>query len=103
MLRGVIKMYTDEIVGKLENPATRERFALVAYLALMVVLVVPITVMAGQAWETEGLSYVVIMGFLDIIGLSLAGFSVVLLGVLIGLILLMLLDPKRDGKVSYSE
>jgi len=88
-------MNADDVVTKLENPASRERFALVIYLVLMVALVVPLTVMAGQAWGTEGYSYIAIMGFLDILGISLAEFGTIALGGLLGLIALMLLDPKK--------
>lgn len=88
-------MNTDEVVRKLENPATRERFALIIYLVLMVALVVPLVVMAGQAWDTVGYSHIAVMGFLGIIGVSLEGFGALALGVVLGLIFLMLLDPKK--------
>ena len=88
-------MNADDFVRRLENPAARERFSLVLYLALMVALVVPLAVMAGQAWDTVGYSRLAIMGFLDILGISLAEFGTIALGGLLGLISLMLLDPKK--------
>lgn len=72
----------------------REKLKLAGYFALILILALPIAQMLGNAWRESNL----IRSIFELryhVGLSLEAISVLIFGFFVGLLLLMLIDPKK--------
>lgn len=85
-------MNVDSILSWLDN--NREKLKLLAYFVVILVLALPLSEILGQAWRQSNL----VRDFFRLrmlVGLDLAAVSVAIFGFYLGLLVLIIIDPKK--------
>lgn len=85
-------MNVDSILESLDS--NREKLKLLAYFILILALALPLTEVLGQAWRQSNLVRDLFRLRL-LIGLDLAALSVAVFGFYLGLLVLIIIDPKK--------
>jgi len=86
----------QNVVNYLKDPARQERIALFVYFLIMGGLTLPLAGMMGRAWREYGVSrYLIEQAAVNVLGIGLDAFTVVVMGVFFGLFILLVIDPKK--------
>lgn len=72
-----------------------EKFDLLAYTALIAIVTPSVALLLGEAWEAEGLSYTLIVGLQEALGVSHLEFVLFCLGAYAGAVTLLLFDDMK--------
>jgi hypothetical protein len=86
----------QNVVNYLKDPARQERIALFVYFLIMGGLTLPLAGMMGRAWREYGVSrYLIEQAAINVLGIGLDAFTVVVMGIFFGLFVLLIIDPKK--------